>query len=163
MTLLYYDPFFLEHQTGQHPERPERLVSIVRHLERTGLDCRCGRPNWQPASLAQLELVHTPQYLADLEAFSRQGGGRLEEDTVCGPKSYDVAKLAAGAVCDAVQRVVQGDDTSALCLVRPPGHHALSDAAMGFCLLNNVAIGARIAIAELGLQSVLIVDWDVHH
>jgi len=109
MTLLYYDPLFLEHQTGQHPERPERLTSIMRHLERTGLDRRCERPNWRPASLEQMGLVHTAQYLADLEAFSRQGGGRIEEDTVCGAKSYDVARLAAGAVCDAVQRVVRGE------------------------------------------------------
>ncbi|MBI3837947.1 MAG: histone deacetylase [Planctomycetia bacterium] len=163
MTLLYYDPLFLEHQTGQHPERPERLVSIMRHLERTGLDRRCGRPNWQPASIEHLELVHSPHYVAEVAAFSRQGGGRLEEDTVCGVKSYDVAKLAAGAVCDAVQRVIHGDDVQALCLVRPPGHHALPDAAMGFCLFNNVAIGARIAIVEQGLDSVLVVDWDVHH
>ncbi len=163
MTLLYYDPLFLEHRTGKHPERPERLLSVMRHLERTGLDRRCRRPTWQPATPKRLARVHRPSYLAQLEEFTRQGGGRLEEDTVCSLQSYDAARLAAGAVCDAVERVVSGEDSQALCLVRPPGHHALSDAAMGFCLLGNVAIGARLALDALHLNRVLIVDWDVHH
>ena len=163
MTLLYYDPFFLEHQTGGHPERPERLLHVMRHLERTGLDRRCARPSWQPASLEQLTQVHTPSYVAELQAFCEQGGGRVEEDTVCSKESVEVAKLAAGAVCDAVGRVVRGEDTQALCLVRPPGHHALPYSAMGFCLFGNVALGARLATTELGLSRVLIVDWDVHH
>jgi acetoin utilization deacetylase AcuC-like enzyme len=163
MTLLYYDPFFLEHQTGGHPERPQRLVQVMRHLERTGLDRRCVRPNWTPISNERLSLVHDRGYLASIEAFAEGGGGRVEEDTVCSVKSYQVACLAAGAVCDAVARVVRGEDSQALCLVRPPGHHALADAAMGFCLLNNVALGARVAQRELGVERLMIVDWDVHH
>jgi acetoin utilization deacetylase AcuC-like enzyme len=163
MTLLYYDPVFLEHQTGTHPERPQRLTQIMRHLERTGLEGQCVRPTWQPASRKRLARVHDLTYVDAVDAFSRQGGGRIEEDTVCSPKSFDVARLAAGAVCDAVERVVRGDDMQALCLVRPPGHHALPHAAMGFCLMNNVAVGARMAIDELGLERVLVVDWDVHH
>jgi acetoin utilization deacetylase AcuC-like enzyme len=163
MTLLYYDPFFLEHRTGSHPERPERLVHVMRHLERTGLDRRCARPTWQAVSQARLTSVEDPAYVAQVEAFARRGGGQLEEDTVCSENSYDVARLAAGAVCDAVERVVRGEDANALCLVRPPGHHALRDAAMGFCLFPNVAIGARLSLDELGLDRVLIVDWDVHH
>ncbi len=163
MTLLYYDPLFLEHQTGQHPERAERLVQIVRQLERTGLDQRCRRPTWEPATLAQLAAVHAPDYIARLEAFTRAGGGRIEEDTVCSPRSYDAARLAAGAVCDAVGRVIAGQERKALCLVRPPGHHALRDAPMGFCLFGNVAVGARLAIREFDVNRVLIVDWDVHH
>jgi acetoin utilization deacetylase AcuC-like enzyme len=95
--------------------------------------------------------------------FAARGGGQFEVDTVVSPRSYDVALLAAGAVCDAVERVVRGEDRTALCLVRPPGHHALAQGAMGFCLFNNIAIGASLAIAELGLERVLIVDWDVHH
>jgi acetoin utilization deacetylase AcuC-like enzyme len=163
MTLLYYDPLFLEHGSTRHPERPERLVQIMRHLERTGLAARCQRPEWRPASEAQLSAIHDPGYVASIEAYSRAGGGRIEEDTVCSPKSYDAARLAAGAVCDAVARVVTGDDAQALCLVRPPGHHALADAAMGFCLFGNVAAGARMAVRQLGLNRVLVVDWDVHH
>jgi acetoin utilization deacetylase AcuC-like enzyme len=163
MTLLYYDPVFLEHQTGKHPERPQRLVQVMRHLERTGLAGRCVRPAWEPASRQRLAMVHDLAYVDAVEAFSKQGGGRIEEDTVCSRRSYDVARVAAGAVCDAVERVVRGEDTQALCLVRPPGHHALAQSAMGFCLLNNVAVGARMALRELGLERVLVVDWDVHH
>ena len=82
---------------------------------------------------------------------------------ICSPASFDVATLAAGAVADAVQRVVGGEDTTAICLVRPPGHHASAARAMGFCLFNNVAVGAEVAVDELGLERVLIVDFDVHH
>ena len=163
MTLLYYDPFFLKHRTGGHPERPERLTHVMRHLERTGLDRRCARPTWQGLPHERLARVHAGSYVAEVEAYARAGGGRIAEDTVCGPESYDVARFAGGAVCNAVERVVGGEDTQAVCLVRPPGHHALKDAAMGFCLFNNVALGARMALAELGLNRVLIVDWDVHH
>ena len=163
VTLLYYDPLFLEHETGKHPERAERLVAIMRQLERTGLDQRCQRPTWEPASIKEISTVHDPGYIARLEAYTTGGGGRIEEDTVCSPRSYDAARLAAGAACDAVRRVVSGDDRQALCLVRPPGHHALHDAPMGFCLFGNVAVAARMAVRELDLNRVLIVDWDVHH
>jgi acetoin utilization deacetylase AcuC-like enzyme len=95
--------------------------------------------------------------------MAKSGGGELDQDTVIGPGSYDVARLAAGAVCDAVDRLVAGEDKRALCLVRPPGHHALLNHGMGFCLFNNAAVAARVAIDERGLDRVLIVDWDVHH
>ncbi len=163
MTLLYYDPLFLEHRTGTHPERPQRLVQIMSHLSRQGLDRRCQTPTWEPISDAALAHVHSPAYVAELAAFAQAGGGRIEEDTIVSPASYDVARLAAGAAADAVRRVVRGEDKQALCLVRPPGHHALANGAMGFCLLNNVAIAARVATRELGLNRVLVIDWDVHH
>jgi acetoin utilization deacetylase AcuC-like enzyme len=163
MTLLYYDSRFLDHRTGGHPERPERLTAVARHLERTGLDQRCRRPAWDPVSDGRLARAHTTEYARELLDFERAGGGRIEADTVVGPDSVNVARLAAGAVCDAVERVVRGEDQTAVCLVRPPGHHALRDSAMGFCLFNNVAVGARLAIGELGLDRVMIVDWDVHH
>jgi acetoin utilization deacetylase AcuC-like enzyme len=163
MTLLYYDPVFLQHETPRHPERPERLIQVMRELERRELTDRCRRPVWDAASPAQLALVHDPLYVAEVEAFCCGGGGRIEEDTLCSPGSFRAATHAAGAACDAVRRVVGGEDTQALCLVRPPGHHALRDAAMGFCLFSNVSIAARTATEELGLDRVLVVDWDVHH
>jgi acetoin utilization deacetylase AcuC-like enzyme len=163
MALLYKHPLFLEHRTGTHPERPERLIQVERQLERTGLDSRCRRPTWETATASQLAAVHGPDYAASIEDFCVAGGGRIEVDTVCSPKSFAAARLAAGAACDAVKRVVAGEDSRALCLVRPPGHHALRDEAMGFCLFNNVAIAARSAIDQWGLERVLIVDWDVHH
>ena len=101
--------------------------------------------------------------MAQLEQFAAAGGGYLDSDTFCSQRSYDVARLAAGAVADAVGRVLAGEDRRAFCLIRPPGHHALADQAMGFCLLNNIAVGASLALAEFDLERVLIVDWDVHH
>lgn len=164
MTLLYSDPHFLDHDTRSgHPERPERLRQIAAHLDETGLAARCNRPQWANATTAQIERVHNAGYVASVDDLAARGGGRPDPDTVVSPTSFDVAQFAAGAACDAVNRVLAGEDTKALCLVRPPGHHALPDRAMGFCLFNNVAIAARTAIDEHGLDRVLVVDWDVHH
>ncbi len=163
MTLLYSSPRFLDHQTGRHPERAERLLQVVRHLERTGLDQKCSRPPWQPVSPERLGRVHDGDYVDQVRELAEQGGGRIEVDTVVSRDSYDVARLASGALCDAVERVVGGEETQALCLVRPPGHHALKYEPMGFCLFNHVAVAARVALDELGLERLLIVDWDVHH
>jgi acetoin utilization deacetylase AcuC-like enzyme len=163
MTLYYYDPAYMEHDTGAHPENAGRLQAVTRHLSFLGLDALCKRQACPPVSLERLSYVHTPAYIASLEAFAQQGGGRLDEDTVVCPRSYEVALIAAGAVVDAVEQVVRGVDRTAFCLSRPPGHHALPDRGMGFCLFNNVAVAAAVARRELGLERVLIVDWDVHH
>jgi acetoin utilization deacetylase AcuC-like enzyme len=163
MTLLYSDPRFLDHDTGRHPECAQRLRAVTAHLQSTGLAGRCTLPAWEPATAAELHRVHAPQYAEHLQHYARHGGGRIEVDTHVSPASYEVACLAAGAACDAVRRVLRGEDRTALCLVRPPGHHARPAAPMGFCLFNNVALAARMALAEFQLDRVLIVDWDVHH
>ena len=163
MTLLYTSPIFLEHDTGRHPECAERLRAITRQLEASGLAAACQAVTWQPATEDELRLVHGADYPEVIRVSSLRGGGRIEVDTVVSVRSFDAAALAAGAVVDAVRRVVAGPERAALCLVRPPGHHALPSGPMGFCLFNNVAIGARLAVRELGLNRVLIVDWDVHH
>ncbi len=163
MTLFYYDPVFAAHETGDHPESPERVVSVARHLAQTGLLDRLTQPGWESISQARLALAHSPGYLAQLEQFAAAGGGYLDGDTIASPRSYEVACRAAGAVADAVTRVLAGEDRRAFCLIRPPGHHALADRAMGFCLLNNIAVGASVALAEFDLARVMIVDWDVHH
>ncbi len=163
MTLLYADPRFLDHDTGPHPESAVRLEHITARLDASGLAGRCQRPSWSPADDARLLAVHSAEHLERLAAVARRGGGQLDADTVMSAESFDVARLAAGAACDAVDRVLRGEDKNALCLVRPPGHHALGNRAMGFCLLGNVAVAARTAIDEHGLERVLVVDWDVHH
>lgn len=163
MALLYYDDAFLRHDTGPHPENAGRLRAVIDHLSTTGLLARCTRPAWEPVNHATLLSVHTEPYLASLQEFAIRGGGQIEADTWLSRESFDVACLAAGAACDAVQRIVAGEDTQALVLARPPGHHALPHSAMGFCLLSNVAIAARVALDQLELDRVLVVDWDVHH
>ncbi len=166
MTMLYYDPIFLKHETGDHPENAARLIPTVRHLNllpTTDMGGLYYRPNWQPATVERVQLVHAPTYVEEVRAFADSGGGNIEQDTVVSKDSFDVALMAAGAVCDAVERVDRYEDRSAFCIIRPPGHHALPDSAMGFCLFNNVAIGARVATQEFGFERVMIVDWDVHH
>jgi acetoin utilization deacetylase AcuC-like enzyme len=163
MTLLYYGPTFLEHVTGDHPENASRILPAMSYLRQAAIHLHCVRPTWSDVSDERLQRVHNEDYIESVRTLAERGGGCIEQDTVVCPRSYHVARLAAGAVCDAVERVTRGDETQAFCLVRPPGHHALKNAAMGFCLFNNVAIGAQLAIDELELDRVLIVDWDVHH
>lgn len=163
MTLFYYDPTFLEHDTGPHPENPQRLRQVMQSFEQQGLLNRCQRPVWQPSTEEQLGLVHGSEAIHDIERFVLDGGGRIEQDTVVSARSFDAAALAAGAICDATGRVIRGEDANAFCLVRPPGHHALPDRPMGFCLFNNAAVAARVAMEQYGIEKVLIVDWDVHH
>lgn len=161
--LLYFDPIVLEHQTGSHPECSARLHPVVKWINDCGREEWELQPSWTPVTTERLSGVHTLNYIRTVQEVAAKGGGFIEGDTVVSPVSYDVAKVAAGAVCDAVRRVFNDEDKRAFCLIRPPGHHALTGNAMGFCLFNNVAIGSRVAINELGLDRVLIVDWDVHH
>ena len=164
MTLLYSSDLFLQHQTGNHPENAGRMRPVQQRLADTELDTRCSRRSWDAATVEQLAYVHTQEHIEFVRRFASGGGGRIETDTVVGPKSYDVATQAAGAVCDAARRIVEGVDRNAFCLLlRPPGHHALSDQAMGFCLFNNVAVGARAVMREMDVDRVLVVDFDVHH
>lgn len=163
MTLFYYSPQFLQHETGPHIESADRIRGIPGYLEAQGTLQQCTRLEWGPISRTRLGMIHSTQYVAEVWAVAKLGGGELDPDTVCSPESYDVALLAAGSVFDAVVQVAGGQDSNAFCLVRPPGHHALRDRAMGFCLFNNIAIGALVATFELDVESVLIVDWDIHH
>ena len=163
MTTLFSDPRFLEHETGPHLESPARLAAVHRMLDETGLRGRCAAGECRAADTKTLHRVHTPEYLSELEMFDQSGGGQIDADTVMGPRSLEVARLAAGSACAAVDVVCSTPETSALVLSRPPGHHALSHAAMGFCLFNNIAIAAAHARDVRRLDRLLIVDWDVHH
>src|SRR5262245_9409032 len=107
---------FLDHQTGAHPESAARLEHITSRLDTSGLAARCVRPSWTPATDQQLTAVHRADYLAALAALARRGGGCVDSDTVVSPVSLDVARLGAGAACDAVERVMRGQDSTALCL-----------------------------------------------
>ncbi len=163
MTLFYSDPGFQRHQTGNHPECPLRVAVLEQHLQRTGLLQRVTRRPVVSAADADLLLVHTQDHLQELRRFAAAGGGRIEADTVLSPESADVAWQAAGTAIDAVHRILAGEDRTAFCAIRPPGHHALPSSPMGFCLLGNAAAAAAAAIHRCGLSRVLVVDWDVHH
>lgn len=161
--LLYSDPYFLRHETGRHPESAARLQAIADQLQASGLIDRFDAGQIRPASSDEIGRVHDPNYLRQVEAWSIAGGGQVEADTIMSEDSFNVARNAAGTAIAAVEQVVAGKYRRALCLIRPPGHHALHAAPMGFCLFNNVAVAARHAVEQLGLVRVLIVDWDVHH
>ena len=164
MTWLFRDTYFREHETGKHPETPLRLACIDRHLKRTDLVEHCRTTSWEDASVDSIARVHDAGYIETVREFAANGGGHLDADTIVSQASYHVAVRAAGAACAAVDRVIETDGRdNALCLVRPPGHHAVRDRAMGFCLFNNIAVAARHAIDHHQLDRVLIVDWDVHH
>jgi len=162
-TGLVYHPDYLEHRTGTHPEAPERLVAIMERLEDRGLLERVVRIEPRVAGEEDILRVHTTGHLERVKNAVHDGLTHLDVDTVISGRSFEVALLAAGGVLEALDRIMEGEIRNALCLVRPPGHHATRDRAMGFCIFNNVAIGARYIQERYGIRRVLIVDWDLHH
>lgn len=163
MTILYTDPFFLKHDTGHHPETAGRLRAITATLDKAGLPKRCQAGTYQPLTEEAIAKLHEPKMIHKARQIAEHGGGMIDADTVVSADSYKVALAAAGACAAAVDAVIRGTDTNALCLVRPPGHHATPTHSMGFCLFNNVALAANHARRAHELTRILIVDWDVHH
>jgi acetoin utilization deacetylase AcuC-like enzyme len=163
-TGLAYSPAFLAHDTGpRHPERPDRLIAIVSQLQASGTWARMAVWEPAPADEATLELIHTPRHVAAMRTLTAQGGGRIDVDTVASAGSWEAALRAAGGVVEAVSRVSEGVLDNAMCLVRPPGHHATPDQAMGFCLFNNVAVAAEWLLRSDRAQRITVLDYDVHH
>lgn len=175
-TALVYDPIFLDHITPpNHPDQPERLrrsmevLEALGWLEREGLVLLAPRP----ASEDELAAVHELAYIRKVKEAARRAeekqarGGRVSHffatDTYISAKSYEAASMAAGAPLTAIDAILSGEVDNAYCLVRPPGHHAVAESAMGFCLFNNVAVAARYALDRYGLERVMIIDFDVHH
>jgi len=150
------------HDTGPHPENAGRLVAIEDAMtQRDWLGVE--RAVAPAAQRAWIERVHTSRHIDALEEFCRSGGGMIDHDTVASADSYEAALHSAGGAAWAAGRLLAGDHRAAFCGLRPPGHHAEPDRAMGFCLFNNVAVAATHAIAEFGAERVLVLDWDVHH
>jgi len=161
--VLLRHPSSLEHDTGAHPESSRRIVAIERALSERdwlGWDMRLS----PAASRAAIEAVHPARHLDRIAALSARGGGMIDMDTIASPGSYEAALHAAGGAVALVDALLGPEGAAAAAsLHRPPGHHATAGRAMGFCLLNNVAIAAQHALDSCGARRVLILDWDVHH
>jgi acetoin utilization deacetylase AcuC-like enzyme len=168
-TAFYSHPDCREHDMGRgHPECPQRLDAITDHLRATGLDVALEMRDAPPAALRDVELAHSSRYVAELKDLLEQirddGRSRaLDPDTAACPATWQAVLRAAGAAVAATDAVLDREVDSAFCAVRPPGHHATRDQAMGFCFFNNVAIAARHALDVRGLKRVAIIDFDVHH
>ena len=163
-TSLYSHPVCVEHDPGaHHPEQPGRLRAVLKALEAEAFD-NLVRVSAPKASLAQIERIHAAYYVEKVfENVPESGLFHLDPDTAMSPKSGEAALRAAGGVCAAVDAVIGGQATNAFCALRPPGHHAEPSQAMGFCLFNNIAIGALQARDVHGIERVAVVDFDVHH
>jgi acetoin utilization deacetylase AcuC-like enzyme len=164
--LYFSHPACLEHDprvySPGHPDTPQRLLTLERALaERDWIGWE--RRQAPLAAEAQLELVHSARYVAAIRDLCAAGGGAIDPDTFVGEPSYRAALHAVGGACEMVRTLIGGEAQVGFCAVRPSGHHAERDRAMGFCLFNNVAVAAALAIEELGLSRVLVLDWDVHH
>jgi acetoin utilization deacetylase AcuC-like enzyme len=160
--LYLHHPSSLEHDTGAHPERAERIVAVERELAaRDWLGYE--RESAPEVARSRLEAVHPPAYIEAIERFCANGGGMLDVDTVASPGSFHAALHSAGGAVRAVDALLGGEAETAFCALRPPGHHAEPSRAMGFCLFNNVAVAAQHALDVHGIERVLVLDWDVHH
>jgi len=159
------DRRYLEHVMDPgHPESPERLRDIYQGIEEEEMKGRVlAKVKPRAVTREELEMVHSPAYIDLIASTAGKPYVRLDADTSTCAKSYDAALLAAGGFLELIKVVIQGKLDNGFALVRPPGHHAERDRAMGFCLFNNVAIGAHYALKNFSLQKILIVDWDVHH
>ncbi len=155
---------FREHDNGaHHPERPARLDAIDAALREAKLWDALQHPDFLPAREEQIHAGHSVSMIERIHSLAKAGGGAIDHDTHVGPHSFGIAAMASGAAIEAVDGVLRGDYRNAFVAARPPGHHAESNRAMGFCLFNHIAIAARHAQKEHGLHRVAIVDWDVHH
>jgi acetoin utilization deacetylase AcuC-like enzyme len=165
LTGLVYSPVYKEHDTGPaHPESPERCDAIMSALAAKEFDGKLRRIEPRAATEDEIRLCHSALYVETVKREISSGRHVLSTgDTKVCEKSFDVALLAAGGVCRAVDEVLAGGVKNAFCVVRPPGHHAMPSIGMGFCVFNNVAVGARYAQHQYEIGRVLIVDWDIHH
>lgn len=158
------DNRYLCHSAGSyHPESPERLAAIYTMLDDPAMSGKFTIIEPRKATHAELATIHSPTYINFIANTAGRDFVMLDADTITCPESYEIATLAAGGVLNAVDSVMEGKTENAFAFVRPPGHHAEKDSAAGFCIFNNIAVGAMQAMAKYGLKKILIVDWDLHH
>lgn len=159
------DQRYMEHVMDPgHPESPDRLREIYQMIEEEEMRGRfLSKVNPRPSTREELEMIHSPSYIDLVASTAGKSYFRLDPDTSTCEKSYETALLAVGGLLELIKVVMQGKLNNGFALIRPPGHHAERNKAMGFCLFNNVAIGAQYALKNFSLKRILIVDWDVHH
>ncbi|MGI8551608.1 MAG: histone deacetylase family protein [Dehalococcoidia bacterium] len=158
-----YDPIHVEHDPGEHPENAARLEAVIERLEGHAALQHLQQLGYRAASIDELLLVHSRRHIDRIHDLDVAGGAGIDLDTIVVPGTYEAALHSAGAVLAGVDAVIEGRAAAAYCLVRPPGHHATPERAMGFCFFNNVALAARYAQRRHGIGRVAIVDIDVHH
>jgi acetoin utilization deacetylase AcuC-like enzyme len=163
-TGLVYSPICLEHDTGMHVENSQRLIRTIALINDSGLDKELTWLTPRHVDASDITTIHTPDYVTRIRLESERGGGWLDADTFLSPMSYRAAVTAVGSVFAAVESVMEGKISNGFALVRPPGHHAKRDRAMGFCIFNNIALGACHLLSKYEkVKKVAIVDFDVHH
>lgn len=157
------DPLYIEHDTGTyHPESPNRLKTLYQMLENRDMSwVQSCSP--RPATLEEIRYIHTESYVSFVSSLENRARASLDPDTVLSPKSFQASLLAAGGVLTGIDLLMDNSLDNVFALVRPPGHHAEADHGKGFCIFNNVAIGAEYAMRRFGLDRILIIDWDLHH
>lgn len=158
-----FDEIFTQHDFPGHPESANRLWMVMDHLIKQNLLPRLTRVPARPATQTELLRCHHPRHIEQVEEISRRGGGMLDSDTYTNAFSFEAASKAAGGVIDLTAAVLEGRLDNGFALVRPPGHHATPSRAMGFCLFSTIAIAARAARFDHGLERVAVIDFDVHH
>ena len=157
------DPFYLKHKNEPHPENPGRLNAIQKNIESSKYYNNLTLIQPRKATVEDIAKVHGTGYIRSVEDSCRDGIRNLDADTVISADSYQAALLSAGAGLEALDKILEGTVGNAFCAVRPPGHHAEQNKAMGFCLFNNVGVIARYAQDVKNIQKIFIFDWDVHH
>jgi len=162
-TAIVYDPIFLKHDQPGHPESAKRLEAIMNKISDFGLLKKITQLNSRPATIEEVKLCHSEDYIERVRYVCNSGGAYLDPDTYTNKYSFDAAMIAVGSLVELTNSVINGQIKNGFALLRPPGHHALKDHAMGFCIFGNVAIAAKAALQNEEIRKVVIVDVDVHH
>jgi len=162
-TAYVYDPVFLKHTKADHPENAKRLIAIIDEMKRTGIDKKLHCLPSRVASVEELESNHHIEHIGDVMEISKQKLGYLDPDTYTNSYTWEAAYTASGGLIQLTNEVIENKYQNGFALLRPPGHHAMPDKGMGFCIFNHIAIAAKFAMNKKGIDRVAIIDFDIHH
>ena len=163
LTGIVYDQIFLKHDLPGHPENAKRLEAALAGLKENNLIEKLNQVKSRKADMEEIIFCHTKEYVEHIKKFCERGGGYLDPDTYTNEHSFNAAAVAVGSSIDLTKAVIKGELKNGFALLRPPGHHALNNRSMGFCLFGNISIAAKAALNQQGIERVAIVDFDVHH